>query len=165
MSKRVGGPGASVRRRRSGCGVAIDLPDAGSVRLRPDEVQPTAFWTSAPVVATEAVRIGPSPGDQPAVPPQGHGRGDQAMTAQHGGKVSDQSGEHGSVGPVRAGLGVRSAEYGDLVAQDEQLNVLTDEVRPSSTNQPEKPVEDQIVQSSVTLIAAGGRPRPTSGTP
>ena len=32
MSKRVGGPGASVRRRRSGCGVAIGLPQR---RIRP----------------------------------------------------------------------------------------------------------------------------------
>ena len=32
LSKRVGGPGASVRRRRSGCGVAIGLPQR---RIRP----------------------------------------------------------------------------------------------------------------------------------
>jgi hypothetical protein len=38
--------------------------------------------------------------------------------------VSDECGEQCSVGPVEAGLGVGSAEYGDLVAQDEELDVL-----------------------------------------
>jgi hypothetical protein len=57
------------------------------------------------------------------VPPQGGGWGDQAVTAQHRGEASDQGGEQGAVGPIQAELGVGSAEYGDLVAQDEQLNV------------------------------------------
>jgi hypothetical protein len=38
--------------------------------------------------------------------------------------VSDQGGEQGPVGPVQARPLVRSAEYGDLVAQDEELDVL-----------------------------------------
>ena len=46
------------------------------------------------------------------------------MSAQHRGQASDECGEQGSVGPVEAGLGVGSAEYGDLVAQDEELDVL-----------------------------------------
>ena len=39
-------------------------------------------------------------------------------------KVSDQRGEHGSVGSVQARPRVGSAEHSDLVAQDEQLDVL-----------------------------------------
>ena len=58
------------------------------------------------------------------MPAQDRGRGDQAMPAQPRGQVSDECGEQGSVGPVEAGLGVGSAEYGDLVAQDEELDVL-----------------------------------------
>jgi hypothetical protein len=36
----------------------------------------------------------------------------------------DEGGELGSVCPVLAGLGVGSAEYGDLVAENEELDVL-----------------------------------------
>ena len=74
--------------------------------------------------ATGAVRVGPLLGHQATVPPQDRGRGDQAMPAQHRGQASDERGEQGSVGPVQAGLRVGSAEYGDLVAQDEELDVL-----------------------------------------
>jgi hypothetical protein len=45
------------------------------------------------------------------------------MPAQHRGQASDQRGEQGSVGPVQARRRVGSAEYGDLVAQDEQFDV------------------------------------------
>ena len=46
------------------------------------------------------------------------------MAAQDRGEASDQHGEYGSVGPVQARSGVGSAQYGDLVAQDEQLDVF-----------------------------------------
>jgi hypothetical protein len=36
----------------------------------------------------------------------------------------DEGGEQGAVGPVQSGLGVSSAEYGDLVAKDEQFDIL-----------------------------------------
>ena len=85
--------------------------------------------------APGAARVGPLLGDQAAVPAQDRGRGDHAMPAQPRGQVSDECGEQGSVGPVEAGLGVGSAEYGDLVAQDEQLDVLGREARPSSDSQ------------------------------
>jgi hypothetical protein len=38
--------------------------------------------------------------------------------------AANQRGEQGLVGPVEAGLGVGSAEYRDLVAQDEELGRL-----------------------------------------
>jgi hypothetical protein len=74
--------------------------------------------------APGAARVGPLLGDQAAMPAQDRGRGDHAMPAQPRGQVSDECGEQGSVGPVEAGLGVGSAEYGDLVAEDEELDVL-----------------------------------------
>jgi hypothetical protein len=74
--------------------------------------------------ATGAVRVGPPLGDQPTVPPQDRGRGHQAMPAQRRGEASDQGGEQGSVGPVQPRLRVGSAEYGDLVTQDKELDVL-----------------------------------------
>ena len=58
------------------------------------------------------------------MPAQDRGRGDQAMPAQRRGQASDECSEQCSVGPVEAGLGVGSAEYGDLVAEDEELDVL-----------------------------------------
>jgi hypothetical protein len=97
--------------------------------------------------ATATVRVGPFPGDQAAVPPQDRGRGDEAMTAQDRGQASDQSGEHGSVSPVQAGLGVRSAENGDLVAQDEELDVLGRRGAAEQHQPAEKPVEDRIEQT------------------
>jgi site-specific DNA recombinase len=45
--------------------------------------------------------------DQAAVPPQDRGRRNQAVSAQRRGEVSDQRGEHGSVGPVQARSRVR----------------------------------------------------------
>ena len=74
--------------------------------------------------ATAAVRVGPFLGHQAAVPAQDRGRGDQAVPAQRRGQALDECGEQGAVGPVQARLGVGSAEYGDLVAQDEELDVL-----------------------------------------
>jgi len=46
------------------------------------------------------------------------------MPAQHRGQALDECGEQGSVGPIQARPRVGSAEYGDLVAQDEQFDVL-----------------------------------------
>jgi len=73
---------------------------------------------------TGAVRVGPLLGHQAAVPAQDGGRGDQAMSAYHRRKVSDQRGEQGPVGPVQARPRIGSAQYGDLVAEDEQLKVF-----------------------------------------
>jgi hypothetical protein len=57
------------------------------------------------------------------------------MPAQHRGQASDECGKQCSVGPVQAGLGVGSAEYGDLVAQDEELDVLRRRWARSSVSQ------------------------------
>ena len=97
--------------------------------------------------ATGAVRIGPLLGDQLAVPPQDCGRSDQAVAAQHRGEASDQHGEQGPVGPVQAGLGVGSAQYGDLVAQDEELDVFGCRCPAEQCERVEKSTEDQVDQA------------------
>ena len=97
--------------------------------------------------ATGAVRVGPLLGHQAAVPAQDRGRGDQAVTAQRRGQASDQCGEQGAVGPVQARPRVGSAEYGDLVAQDEQLDVLGRGCAAEQRQPAEKPVEDQVEQA------------------
>jgi hypothetical protein len=58
--------------------------------------------------------------------------------------VSDQRGEHGSVGPVQARPGVGSAQYRDFVAQDEQLDVLGRRCTAEQRQPVEEPVEDQV---------------------
>jgi hypothetical protein len=50
--------------------------------------------------------------------------------------VSNECREQCPVGPVEAGLGVGSAEYGDFVAEDEELDVLGDDAQGSSVSQP-----------------------------
>ena len=57
------------------------------------------------------------------------------MPAQRRGEASDQGGEQGSVGPVQPRLRVGSAEYGDLVTQDKELDVLDVDARGSSVSQ------------------------------
>jgi hypothetical protein len=97
--------------------------------------------------ATGAIRMGPLLGYQAAVPPQDRGRGDQAMAAQHRAKASDQRGEHGSVGPVKARPRVCSPQYGDLVAQDEELDVLGRGCAAEQHQPAEETVDDQIEQA------------------
>ena len=51
-------------------------------------------------------------------------RGNQAKAAQRVGQPLDERGEHGAVCPVQVGSGVRAAEHGDLVPEDEQFDVI-----------------------------------------
>jgi hypothetical protein len=71
-----------------------------------------------------AVRMGPFPGDQAAVPPQDGARGDQAVCSQLRWQVPDQRSQDGPVGPVEPGPGIGAAQHGDLVPQDQQFGVL-----------------------------------------
>ena len=66
------------------------------------------------------------------------------MAAQHRGEASDQHGEQGPVGPVQAGLGVGSAQYGDLVAQDEELDVFGRGCAAKQLQPAEETVDDQV---------------------
>jgi hypothetical protein len=84
---------------------------------------------------------------QAAVPAQDRGGGDQAVSAQRRGQASDECGEQGAVGPVQAGPGVGSAQYGDLVAQYEQLNVSGRGCAAKHRQPAEEPHEDQVEQA------------------
>jgi hypothetical protein len=53
----------------------------------------------------------------------GSGR-DQPVRPQGSGQAPDQHGEHSAVGPVHAGAWPRPPQHGDLMAQDDQLDVL-----------------------------------------
>jgi hypothetical protein len=69
------------------------------------------------------VRVGPLPGDQAAVPPQGGTGGDQPVHPQPPRQEADQRGEHSAVGPVQAGPRIGAAQHGDLVPQHQQLRI------------------------------------------
>src|SRR5512132_4587748 len=75
-------------------------------------------WPSGPV------RVGPSSADEAAMPAQDRVRGDQAMATQCAGQPPDERGEDRPVRPLQPGFGVGAAEYGDLMAQHEELDVL-----------------------------------------
>ena len=75
-------------------------------------------WPSGPA------RIGPPSAHEAAMPPQDRVRGDQAMATQGLGQPPDEGGEDGPVRPVHVWSWVGAAEDGDLVPQDEELDVL-----------------------------------------
>jgi hypothetical protein len=77
---------------------------------------------------------------------QDRGRCDHAMPAQRRGQASDECSEQRSVGPVEAGLGVGSAEYGDLVAEDEKLDVLGRRCAGGAVSASSELAEDQVEQ-------------------
>src|SRR3954453_8618589 len=71
-----------------------------------------------------SVRVGPASGNEVGVPPQqGSGR-DQSQVAQWGGQQPAERAEHRPVGPGQCWSGVGAAQYGDLVAQHEDFDVL-----------------------------------------
>jgi hypothetical protein len=74
--------------------------------------------------ASRPVRVGPVPGDQAAMPPQDGAWGDQPVHPQASRQELEQPGEDGAIGPVQPGPGTGTAQYCDLVAQNEQFDVL-----------------------------------------
>jgi hypothetical protein len=66
------------------------------------------------------------------------------MAAQCSGQPLDQGGEHGPVRPVQAWSGVGAAQYGDLVPQHEQFDVLGGGRAAQQRDQPQHLQEEQI---------------------
>jgi hypothetical protein len=85
--------------------------------------------------ATAAVRVGPLPGHQAAVPSQDRGRGDQAMPAQRRGQTLDEGGEQGSVGPVHTWLGLVLRSTATSWRRTRSSMSLDDDARGSSVSQ------------------------------
>ena len=80
------------------------------------------------------------------MPAQDRVRGDQAMAAQCSGQPPDEGGEHGPVRPVQPWSWVGAAEYGDLVPQHEQFDVLGGGRAAHQQDQPQHLQEEQIQQ-------------------
>jgi hypothetical protein len=70
------------------------------------------------------VREGPVAGDQPSMPPQDRGRGDQPVCLQRPGEEPGQRGEHRPVGPVQPRLWVLPAQDRVLVTKNQDLHVF-----------------------------------------
>ena len=58
------------------------------------------------------------------MPAQDRVWGDQAMATQRSRQPPDERGEHGPIRPLQTRSGVGAAQDGDLMAQDEQLDVF-----------------------------------------
>ena len=84
-----------------------------------------------------AVRIGPLPGDQAAVPPQDGTGGDQPVPPQPCWQEPDQRGEDCAVGPVEPGPRMGPAQHSEFVPKHQQLRVFDADERPSRTSQPQ----------------------------
>ena len=80
------------------------------------------------------------------MPAQDGVRGEQAMPSQRSGQPPDE-GEGGPVRAVQARSWVGAAEYGHLVAQDEQLDVLGGGRAADQQDQTEHLQEDSIQQT------------------
>src|SRR6185312_14870508 len=67
---------------------------------------------------------GPAAGDQLAVPAQDGGRRDDQSEASADGQQSGERGDQGAIGPAHWWPWRAALEHGELVAQDEDLDVL-----------------------------------------
>jgi hypothetical protein len=81
------------------------------------------------------------------MPAQDRVRSDQTMATQRSRQPPDERGEHGPVCPVKAGSRVRATEHGDLVPEDEQLDVLGGGRATQQQEQSEQVLKDQVQQA------------------
>jgi hypothetical protein len=71
------------------------------------------------------------------VPPQDGAGGDQPARPQLSRQEPDQDGEDRPAGPVQPGLGMGTAQHGDLVPQHQQFRVLGRRRTTGRTSQPQ----------------------------
>jgi hypothetical protein len=67
----------------------------------------------------------PAPGDELAMPAQDGGRGDERAEAAGRGEQSGERGDQGAVGPAHPRARGAPSEHGELVTQDQDLDLLT----------------------------------------
>ena len=121
-----------------------------------------------------AVRVGPAPRDQAAMPTQHRARRDQPVAAHRPRQPPDQRGQDRPVGPVQPRPWLGSPQHRHLVAQHQQLGVLRRAGAGQQHQPTDQPDEDQVQQpqrhgrrSSRTAVAAPSRRSsacPSSGT-
>jgi hypothetical protein len=125
--------------------------------------------------ASEAMWIGPFPGDQAMMPAQDCARCDHAMPPQHLRQPADERGEDRSIRPVHTRPWIRSPQDGNVVAQYQELDVLGRRRAAEQQQQVQQPQKDQVKQTQRHEPRScpdgwphdlpGQRRRPTSGTP
>ncbi len=100
----------------------------------------------------DAVWIRPFLGDQVMVPTRDRARRDQAMPPRHQRQPSGERGEHRSIRPVPAGLGVSSARHGDFVTQHQELDVLGHRRTGKQQHQVHQLTEDQVATDTYVMV-------------
>ena len=78
----------------------------------------------------------PAAGDELSVPAQDRGRRDEQPEASAEGEQSGEGGDQGAIGPGHPRPWRASLEHGELVAQDQDLDLLAASDRVRSTIQP-----------------------------
>ncbi len=78
------------------------------------------------------------------MPAQDRVRRDRTMATQCSGQAGDEGGEHSAVRPVQAGPRAGATEYGDLVAQHEELDIFGGGRTAHQQDQPKHLPEDQV---------------------
>ena len=81
------------------------------------------------------------------MPAQDRVRTDQTMATQRSRQPPNERGEHSPVCPVQVGSGVGAAEHGDLVPEDEQLDVLEGGRATQQQEEAEHMLKDQVQQA------------------
>jgi len=111
-----------------------------------------------------AVREGPAPADQRAVPSEDCLRRDEERSPELLGYESGQEGDEGTVGPGEAGTGDLAAEHSQLVAPNKDLCILGRSIRPVDANDLEHASEQTVEEGqgrdgSLTEGALAGQTR------
>jgi hypothetical protein len=96
--------------------------------------------------AAGTARVRPAARDQPPMPVQHRGRGDQPVRPQRPWQQPDQGGEHGAIGPIQPRLRVPATQDGVLVPQDQDLHILGRARRSEQHQPPEHTTEHEVQQ-------------------
>ena len=135
--------GSAPTRRRVDAGAVQDLPDGGGADLvaKADEFAVDASVAPGGVLSGQADdqsahaggnggstgpgRLGrPAAGEELSVPAQDRARCDEQPELAADGEQSAESGDHGSVGPAHKRPWRPPSQHGELVAEDEDLDLL-----------------------------------------
>ena len=135
--------GSAPTRRRVDAGAVQDLPDGGGADLvaEADEFAVDASVAPSGVLggqaddqsahagghggSTRSGRLGrPAAGEELSVPAQDRARCDEQPEPAADGEQSAEGGDHGSVGPAHPRPRRPPSQHGELVAQDEDLDLL-----------------------------------------
>jgi hypothetical protein len=121
------------------------MPPAWILACQPQHQGPYLGWHGR--ASARAGRLPPLPPHEGAMPPQQRARGDQSRTARGGWQVTSGRREQRAISGAKLRPRHLATQYLELMAQDQQLEVL--DVQPTATSddraqqRPEREVEEQ----------------------